>query len=234
MATPPPSAPDEQFEYDLFISYSSKDRAWVRGELLPRLEASGLRACIDYRDFRLGAPIVNEMERAVLSSRKTLLVLTPYYLESAWTEFEALMLQALDPAARGRRLIPLLKEKCELPPRIGYLTYVDFADPDDREFAWSLLLGALEAPDTGTPPPAREEASPTEDRQDVLDLRQKLTDRCSLSDLKDLCFIMGIDSDNYTGGKNDFIRDLLKDLQQWGRVDEFIETVRREKEWVLR
>jgi hypothetical protein len=157
-------------------------------------------------------------------------VLTPDYLESAWTEFEALMLQALDPAARARRLIPLLKEKCELPLRIRFLTYVDFADPEDWDLAWTRLLGALEAPDTEAPPPAREEAPPAEDRPALVEL----IDRCSLSDLKDLCFIMGIDSDNYTGGKTDFIRDLLKDLQKWGCVDEFIETVRREKDWVLR
>ncbi len=143
-STPRPAA--DEFAYDVFISYSSADKGWVRGELLPRLEAEGLTACIDFRDFEPGAPSATEMERAVLTSRHTLLVLTPAYLDSAWTEFEALMLQALDPANRQRRLIPLLKERCDLPPRIGYLTYVNFCDPQDLALAWRQLFTALGAP----------------------------------------------------------------------------------------
>lgn len=145
-----------EFDYDVFVSYSSKDRAWVRGELLDRLEAADLRVCIDYRDFRRGAPGVKEMARAVKSSRKTLLILTPAYLASAWTEFEVLMLQTLDPANRELRLIPLRKEQCgDVPLEISYLTYVDFVEPEGGEdFAWRQLLTALGKPPRDvTPPP---------------------------------------------------------------------------------
>jgi hypothetical protein len=41
-------------EYDVFISYSHADRAWVWNELLPRLERAGLRVCIDDRNFEIG------------------------------------------------------------------------------------------------------------------------------------------------------------------------------------
>ncbi len=149
----------EEYRYDVFISYSHADKAWVRGTLLPFLEAAGLEVIMDYRDFEPGAPSVTEMERAVLTSRKTLLVLTPAYLTSAWTEFETLMLQVLDPANRERRLIPLLKERCDLPLRIRYLTYVDFTDPEERDLAWTQLLTALGAPpmQEAPEPPRREE-----------------------------------------------------------------------------
>ncbi len=144
----------DSFAYDVFISYSSQDKVWVRGELLTRLEAAGLNTFIDFRDFDIGAPSVTEMERGVLTSRRTLLVLTPAYLASQWTEFENLMLQTLDPANRARRLIPLLKDRCELPTRIGMLTYVNFSDPTEVDVAWPRLLKGLAAPDTTVPPPA--------------------------------------------------------------------------------
>jgi hypothetical protein len=107
MTTQPPS----EFTYDVFISYSHKNKEWVRGELLSRLEEAGLRVCIDYRDFRLGAPSITEMERAASTSRKTLLVLTPEYVASDWTNFENIMLQTLDPVNRTLRIIPLLKAR---------------------------------------------------------------------------------------------------------------------------
>ena len=45
-------AETQEYRYDVFISYSHADQAWVCGELLPRLEEAGLKVCIDQRDFR--------------------------------------------------------------------------------------------------------------------------------------------------------------------------------------
>ncbi|HYX71941.1 MAG TPA: TIR domain-containing protein, partial [Nitrososphaera sp.] len=132
-----------EFEYDVFISYSSHDKEWVRGELLNGIEKVGLRVFIDFRDFKGGAPSIKEMERGVSTCRKTLLVLTPDYIESEWCEIENIMLQALDPANRDLRLIPLLKTQCRKPLRIGALTHVDFTDGADFELAWHQLLTAL-------------------------------------------------------------------------------------------
>ena len=92
------------------------------------------------------------MERAVLRCRKTLVVLTPEYLDSGWAEIENIMVQTLDPANRDLRLIPLLKAECEKPLRIGALTHIDFTDDADLELAWRQLLTALGAPPEPTPP----------------------------------------------------------------------------------
>lgn len=133
----------QDYKYDVFISYRSTDKKWVRGELLETLEAAGLKVCIDYRDFKIGDPTVEEIERAVQESRKTLLVLTPAYWQSGWTEYENLILQTLEFSNRQRRLIPLVKEKCALPPRISYLNHANFVNPDDLKAEWGRLLTAL-------------------------------------------------------------------------------------------
>jgi hypothetical protein len=101
------------FEFDVFISYSSQDKDWVRGELLPRIEQTGLTAFVDYRDFTRGAPSIKECERGVVKCRKTLLALMPNYLKSGWTEIESVMAQTLDPPNETLRLIPLLKAECK-------------------------------------------------------------------------------------------------------------------------
>jgi len=95
-------------EYDVFISYSSIDTDWVKGWLLPRLESSGLNVCIDYRDFDIGVPSLTNMENAVERSRKTLLVLTPNWIKSEWTNFESFLIQTDDPAGVRQRTLPLV------------------------------------------------------------------------------------------------------------------------------
>lgn len=61
----------------VFISYSHQDREWVENWLMPRLEEAGLEVCIDFRDFKIGRASVLNMEEAVETCDKTLLVLTP-------------------------------------------------------------------------------------------------------------------------------------------------------------
>src|SRR5437867_142118 len=115
----------ETFDYDAFISYSHNDSDWVQRWLGPRLVAAGVRVCIDVDCFEPGEPSLSAMERAVLRSRKTVLVLTPSYFASDWAEFENIMTQTLDPSGRKRRLIPLLLVNCDLPLRIRALTHVN-------------------------------------------------------------------------------------------------------------
>src|SRR5450759_5867183 len=67
---------DADFEFDVFISYSHRDKAWVRGELLERIEKGGLRAFVDFRDFTPGAPSIKNMEHGAKHCRHTLLVLS--------------------------------------------------------------------------------------------------------------------------------------------------------------
>lgn len=139
---PPATAPaTDGYAYDVFISYSSKDRDWVRNTLLPRLEQAGLRVAIDFRDFEFGASSMISMEEAVAQSRRTLLVLTPNWVASEWTGYESLLVQTSDPMGLRRRTIPMMRVQCDLPARIAMLTYADFIQPDDAQ--WDRLLQSL-------------------------------------------------------------------------------------------
>jgi len=133
------------YRYDVFISYSHVNQEWVCSELLPRLEAAGLKVCIDYRDFEIGAPSLTNMESAVENSRHTLLVLTPAWVNSEWTNFESLLVGVADPAGRKRRLLPLMLEPCQPPVRISILTHADLTRFEGRADQFDRLLEQIQS-----------------------------------------------------------------------------------------
>ena len=60
--------------FDAFVSYRHRepDKTWERKTLVPQLEAEGLRVFIDYRDFKLGAPVVTDrVQHATVGSRSS-------------------------------------------------------------------------------------------------------------------------------------------------------------------
>ncbi|MCI0445851.1 TIR domain-containing protein [bacterium] len=116
------------FQYDVFISYSHLDRDWVQEWLLSKLRSASVSVCIDFLDFTPGAPIVIEMEHAIMKSRKTLLILSTNYLKSAWTEYEYTMAQTVRSVPSERRLIPLLLSPCDLPLSLSNLVHLDFTN----------------------------------------------------------------------------------------------------------
>ncbi len=141
VAAPKPA----EFKYHVFISYTRTDSEWVETTLLTRLEQAGLKVFVEFRDIEPGASRVDEIQRAVIESAKTLVVLTPDYLRDEWTIFGNVMAKSLDPAARQRRLIPLMKHECEPPLYIAHLVPVDFTSSARESFAWSQLLRSLGA-----------------------------------------------------------------------------------------
>ena len=151
----------QRYRYDVFVSYSQSDHEWVWEWLLPQFEAAGLSVCLDNRCFELGAPRATETERVIKESRRIVAVLSPAWAASQWDVFEALLVHADDPAASGRRLIPLLLQPCDPPERIKLLQWVDVSDPAQQERQIGRVIAAIQGkaalpelrPETAFPSP---------------------------------------------------------------------------------
>ncbi len=144
----PNTQSSDDFAFDVFVSYrhTEPDNSWVRKKLVPRLEAEGLHPFIDYRHFKLGAPLVLEMARGVETARYTLAVLSPRYLESNFTELENVLAEHLGLENSERRLIAVLIESCK--PRLGMRARLWLSMLTDEEFEANseTLAGALREP----------------------------------------------------------------------------------------
>lgn len=80
---------DDQYRFDLFVSYSDKDRDFVLDQLLPNLEKrSEITICLHERDFQVGLSILENIIQCMDQSRCLLLVISESFLKSNWCSFE--------------------------------------------------------------------------------------------------------------------------------------------------
>jgi len=142
----PGVANQPDYQYDLFVSCARIDCAWVDGYLLAALGLSADRI-ITKQGFCPGASLTKEFERAVKRSRYTVLVLGPAYLSDEWSMFGEQLAAHASVAEPSNRIIPLLKEKCELPLRIDFRVHLDFTDEDSWEVGVARLRDLLAQPE---------------------------------------------------------------------------------------
>ena len=147
---------DEQtnvsYKYDAFISYSSADgdRQWVHFKLVKELEEKyGFRLCVHQRDFRVGLPIVDNITKAIQSSRKVLVVMSENFLKSDWCIEEIHMTSSVD---RNKFVIIMYKSitfsNVEIPAVVQHLldsrTYTEWnEEPEAESLFWKKLRKAL-------------------------------------------------------------------------------------------
>ncbi len=114
--------------HDLFVSYRHEepDASWVTKRFVPALCAQEMSVFLDHGDFRLGPPVMPNMELGVEASRFTVAVRTSRYLRSTFTAAEFEMAYRLGLVESQPRLIVVLREA--LPPLDLGLPSVDMID----------------------------------------------------------------------------------------------------------
>jgi len=136
----------------VFVSYSHRQKDWVKERLVPVIRASGAEVVRDEEAGVAGKSLKLQMKDWTERADHIVAVLSPDYLASAACGFEWKLSLLKDPGFQGGGVIlPVLREDCALPKVLsgsGAPLYVDLrADRrGDRENAleekWALLLRA--------------------------------------------------------------------------------------------
>jgi hypothetical protein len=140
---------DDGFRYDAYISYvdSEPDATWVWDDLVPRLTRSGLRVAVSGDVEQPGVARVVGIERGILQSRRTVVVLSPTYLEDGMADFENVLAQTTGIEQGSCRLLPVrIAPLRKLPVRLGMLTTLNLVPGPRSERELQRLLDALHAP----------------------------------------------------------------------------------------
>lgn len=126
---------------DIFISYTKADKAWAEW-IAWTLEEAGLSVIIQAWDFRPGGNFVLDMQRAASGTEKTIVVLSPAYLEAQYTQPEWAAALAQDPDGKQRKLIPVRVAECQPTAMLSPIIYVDLLGLQQDD-ARAVLLGAF-------------------------------------------------------------------------------------------
>ena len=124
---------------DFFISYNQADKGWAEW-IAWQLEAAGFQVVIQAWDFRKGGNFVLDMQRAVETARRTVIVLSPDFLSSRFTAPEWAAAFAQDPTGRSGRLLPVRVRDCQPCGLLAQMVYIDLVGLDSRSQARQRLL----------------------------------------------------------------------------------------------
>ncbi len=133
---------------DFFISYNKDDKQWAEW-MAWTLEEADYEVYIQAWDFRPGSHFINEMHKATTGTDKTIMVLSPSYLEAEYTHPEWQAAFAIDPRGELRKLVPFRVRECSPGGLLTQVVYVDLVGLSEAD-AKLALLGAFS--DRAKPP----------------------------------------------------------------------------------
>lgn len=144
----PPVILSEGKQYHVFFVYRTvvPDKDWVK-EIARSLEThdSGLKCAYHERDFIPGLTIFENITHFLKCSLKVVVVLTPDFVQSAWTKYETELAQLISMRpSYDVRIIPVVVQDCKIPESLINLTYLDATDA--FTIWWPRLLKTINLP----------------------------------------------------------------------------------------
>ncbi|HEY2169410.1 MAG TPA: TIR domain-containing protein [Candidatus Angelobacter sp.] len=130
----------ESFQYDVFLSHSSKDKPVVR-PLAERLRKDGLRVWFDEWVLKPGDNLPKKIDDGLEESRVLLLCMSANAFGSDWAALESGTFRFRDPLNKDRRFIPLRLDETPIKGSLSQFLYVNWL-PKDRKQEYAKLFEA--------------------------------------------------------------------------------------------
>ena len=99
--------------YDIFLSHSAKDKDFAL-RLATDLTQAGLKVWLDQWHIQPGDSFAQAIDQALSRSRFLVILMSPDYFQSAWTQQEWQSALAAELAGTQVKLIPVLYRDCDI------------------------------------------------------------------------------------------------------------------------
>lgn len=126
----------------VFLSHSWQDKFFAR-KLAEVLESRGVNVWIDEAELRVGDSLLQRISEAIGKTDYFAVVLSHNSVSSSWIQKELQIAMTKEIDGRMIRVLPILLEKCEIPPFLKDKLYANFTDPADFGNSLAQLLSAI-------------------------------------------------------------------------------------------
>jgi hypothetical protein len=133
---------DENFTFDVFLNYSSKDRATVH-RIASRLREDGLRVWLDDWEILPGDYVPAKIEEGLERSRVLVLFISESATNSDWAQLEAGTFRFRDPLNKQRRLIPVRLDESRIRGSLAQIRFIDWHDNEINAYNNLLIACRL-------------------------------------------------------------------------------------------
>jgi len=135
---------DDQFSFDVYLSYSGADISIVRS-VAESMRKSGLRVWFDEWMIRSGDVVEYKVGVGLAQSRVLLLFASENSMGDEWARFEEQTLRFRDPGNQDRRFIPVRLDHVPLPATLHQVECIDWRT-EDGEAILSRLVAVCKPP----------------------------------------------------------------------------------------
>jgi len=115
----------DEFDYDVFLSYSSKDKKVVR-DVADRLLKDGVKVWFDEWVLKPGDHVPSKVEEGLEHSRVLVFCMSANAFGSDWAHLESGTFRFRDPLNKKRRFIPLRLDEAPIKGSLAQFLYIDW------------------------------------------------------------------------------------------------------------
>lgn len=123
----------------VFLSHSSKDKRFVRN-LATHLENAGIKVWLDEVELKVGQSLIERLREAIDAVDFLIVILSKASVESVWVQKEIDIAMNQEIKTKKVKVLPILKEKVELPGFLEGKLYIDFSSPAARMASTRKLI----------------------------------------------------------------------------------------------
>lgn len=128
--------------YDVFISYTSRDKEFVNG-LATDLMESGVKVWFAEWEMKPGDSLLKKISDGIKDSSFLFVVLSPNSVSSRWVEQEVRQAITEEIYSNKVKVVPILYRKCNIPDYLKDKVYVDFSEGDPEEYNLQKLIDVV-------------------------------------------------------------------------------------------
>lgn len=126
----------------VFICYSSRDHAFAH-KLAVELRRNNIEVWFDGLSLKIGDSLIQKISDAISEADYIFAVISNNSINSEWVNRELRLALTREFMGTGTKVLPVLLDKCEMPPFLLDKLYADFSDKDLFDISFDKLLDTL-------------------------------------------------------------------------------------------